>query len=121
MTDGTRTVTAPDLWRELHPEDVVLDAEREVRCALATLVATEALRREDEYVSLYEGTAIELLGYFDNLLACARALADQHGVLLDYLRQETHTLLAGWKAERTERRAGKPRPECADPHGEPGA
>ena len=29
--------------------------------------------------------------------------------------------LTGWKPERTKQRAGKPRPECADPHGERGA
>ena len=111
-------MTAPALWSDLHPEDVIRDAENEARSALATLVAIEALRREDEYVNLYEGTAPVLLGHFDNLLASARALADHHGDLLDYLRQETDTLLAGWKAERTKQRAGKPQPECADPHGE---
>ena len=98
-------MTAPDLWRHLHPEDVIRDAESKVRCALATLEAIEVLRREDEDVPWYEGTALELLGHLDNLLACARALANQHGALLGYLRQETHTLNAGWEAERTERRA----------------
>ncbi len=116
-------MTAPDLWGGLHPTDVIRDAENEARCALATLVAIEALRREDEYVNLYEGTAPVLLGHFDNLLACARALANHHGDLLDYLRQETDTLLAGWKAERAQRRARAKaeqakQPECADPHGE---
>ncbi len=39
-------MTAPDVWRDLHPEDVILDAKNEVRCALATLAAIDGFRHE---------------------------------------------------------------------------
>jgi hypothetical protein len=90
---------APD-----SPEDVILETGNETRCALATLVALEALRHDDE-TDWWEGTAADTLGHFDNLLACARTLANQHGALVDYLRQETHTFEAGWLAERAKERA----------------
>ena len=73
-------------------------------------MAIEALRREDEYVDWYEGTAGKMLEHFDNLLACARTLADQHRALVDYIRHQTDTLLAGWKAERTTKAAAATKP-----------
>lgn len=43
------------------------------------------------------GTAVELLGHFDNLLASARVVADCHLELLAYVRQEGAALEASWK------------------------
>lgn len=104
-------MTAPADWRDLHPTDVIHDAERKVRGSLATLVAIEELREGgDDVVNWNEGTADDMLGHFDNLLACARALADQHEILLDYIRRQTERLEAGWKVglakERDKQRAG---------------
>ncbi len=97
----------PDRWKDSAPEDVIRESEYEIRCELATLVATEVLRHETDiqYVDWYEGTASVMLGHFDNLLACARALANQHKILVDYIRQVTPTLDASWKAGLAAERA----------------
>lgn len=95
------------------PEDLVREAENEARCALATLVAIEALRNDDE-TDWWEGTATDILGYLDNLLSCARTLADHHRALVGYIRQETDTLNAGWKVKReAARKAAHPTEEPA--------
>ncbi len=99
---------APD-WSNCTPVDVILETETETRCALATLLAIEELRNGDD-VDWYDGTAVELLGHFDNLLACARALAAYQAALLGYIDQETDALHAAYMAKGpkapAERRAG---------------
>ena len=109
---------APRWDHNEHPGDVVRQAEYEARCALAALVAIETLRNDTdvEYIDWHEGTAADMLGTFDNLLACARALADQRQTLVDYIRQETDTLVAGWEVECVKRRAAR---EAEHPTEEP--
>ncbi len=86
-------------WSNCDSGDVVLETKEETRCALASLVAIEALRREDEDVDWWSGSAGKLLGHFDNLLACARILADHQAALLDYIDQETDALHAAYMAK----------------------
>ena len=50
-------------------------------------------------VDWWDGTAAELLGHLDNLLASARVLADCHLELLAYVRQESAALEAGWQVK----------------------
>lgn len=99
---------APD-WSNCNPVDVVLETETETRCALATLVAIEALRHDGE-TDWWDGTASEILGHLDNLLACARVLADHNAALLGYIQQETDALHNAYMAKgpkaRAEERAG---------------
>ena len=85
------------------PEDVIREVENETRCALATLLAIEALRNDGE-TNWWDGTAADILGHFDNLLVSARVLADSHLELLAYVRQEADTIEAGWKAARAAER-----------------
>ena len=80
------------------PEDVIRGVENETRCALATLVAIEALRNDGE-TNWWDGAATDILGHFDNLLASARVLADCHSELLAYVRQESAALEAGWQVK----------------------
>lgn len=101
-------MTAPD-WSNCDPGDVVLETETETRCALATLVAIEALRHDGQ-TDWWDRSAAEILGHFDNLLACARVFADSQAALLRYIDQETDALHAAYMAKGPK--------ACADPHGE---
>ena len=109
-------MTAARRWdHEDHPEDVIREAENEARSPLATLLAIEALRN-DGRTDWWEGTAADILGHFDNALGCARALADNHAALLDYVRATTQFYDVGWAAECVKRRAAR---EAEHPTEEP--
>ena len=95
MTDQTRTV--PKREAEL------LECLAKVFAMLADAVNELADGRPDEAEEL-----LEQLSAAESFVTTAPCVG----------RRATDTEVAGWKAERTKQRAGEPRPECADPHGE---